>query len=827
MSPSRPFFRRFFPFILAAAASFRAGPGWSQGAQDFPADNYYHSQCGEDGSKFLHPASGQDAFNGAMQQYCDTFQAFDHSFHDMKQMMGDGSMSPTQALDMIKEHRQLRHDTEIKAQALEPKLTQAASLPGLSADDRGIASQAEGTIGPTLQFAQDEMTSHRNAIFKSRFNSPNPQAYPSWQQMALNPGDPNEAAAMAQALLAQNQAAAAAAAAREALALDPNNKSAVVTLGAANIATKDYPGALQAADRALSVDPSDDKAKAIHEYAYQAMQGTGQAPSVQDPFGAGREAGATALGGAAPSAAPGQVYGNTPAERLARDAASRLTVGDITGALKAADASIAADPNDPAGWATKAAIENQKGDFAAAEKDASKALALDPKDARALNARAYAENRLGKAEEALKDAETAAALNPKDAYAQVNRGLALDQLGRRAEALRAMKAAAQLNPKFKSYLDQMVARYGTADESQLAPGLGGGAPSGGSMYGAGGAARRSWLPLLAGLLGLPLAALALYGLWSASQEPRTGLTSRPAPSGLGFTKQMNWALGAGAPPAPPAGANGAERVIGGNFRIVREMGRGGMGLVYEAVDEALQRKVALKKMREEIRDSQRDRERFLQEARMVAALKHPNIVAIHTILEEEGEVYLVFEYMAGRSLDKVLDERRVLPLAEVKKIMHDVCEALAYAHEHKIVHRDLKPSNIIFDEEGRAKVMDFGIARQAKETVSKMSRTEAWGTPAYMAPEQELGEVGRESDVYALGVMLFEMLTGDVPFRGPNFLAQKSQRLHKPPSQVNPSLPPEVDAVVAKALDPDPKQRYRTARELSAALAGAGARAAA
>lgn len=258
-------------------------------------------------------------------------------------------------------------------------------------------------------------------------------------------------------------------------------------------------------------------------------------------------------------------------------------------------------------------------------------------------------------------------------------------------------------------------------------------------------------------------------------------------------------------------------VLGGKFRIEGELGRGGMGLVYEATDLALHRKVAVKRMREEILRSPKDLEMFLEEARVVAGLSHPHIVGIHGVLREGGGVYLVFEHVAGRPLNQLIVERGRLPLAEAAGLLAQAAAALDYAHSRKIIHRDLKPSNIMVLEDGSAKVMDFGLAHQAKVTVARLTKVSAWGTPAYMAPEQELGQVCRESDLYALGVCLYEMTVGRLPFDGPDGLARKRTPIFAPPSEAG--LPSELDAVLRRALDPDPAARYHTAGELAAAAA--------
>jgi len=223
-------------------------------------------------------------------------------------------------------------------------------------------------------------------------------------------------------------------------------------------------------------------------------------------------------------------------------------------------------------------------------------------------------------------------------------------------------------------------------------------------------------------------------------------------------------------------------------------------------------------------------DRFLREAKLVASLKHPNLAQILSVIQGgkgegfEGEVYLVFEFVRGRSLDRVLHERGPLPLEEVRRVLRDVCAALDHAHGSRVIHRDLKPSNVMVGEDGSAKVMDFGIAHRAS-TVSAETRTAAFGTPLYMAPEQERGRVSPASDLYALGVMAYELLTGQVPFDAPSALAlweAKASKTFVPPSRLVPTLRPEADAFFDRALDPEPGQRFPSPGEFLAAFEGIG-----
>jgi len=243
-----------------------------------------------------------------------------------------------------------------------------------------------------------------------------------------------------------------------------------------------------------------------------------------------------------------------------------------------------------------------------------------------------------------------------------------------------------------------------------------------------------------------------------------------------------------------------------------------MGQVYQAVDQSLGRKVAIKKMNEEIKVNDREKQRFLDEARTVALLHHPNVVEIYTIFEEEGDIYLVFEYVEGRSLDKILDTEARIHFPRARGIFDETAKALAYAHSKGVVHRDLKLSNIMLSEEDGVKVMDFGLARRAKESMALVSNKEVVGSPAYMAPEQELGVSSVESDIYSLGICLYEALTGVLPFQGPDFHYQKMHKSYQALSAIVPGLPAAVDAMLDKCLAPGPENRFRSVEEFRRAL---------
>jgi hypothetical protein len=238
----------------------------------------------------------------------------------------------------------------------------------------------------------------------------------------------------------------------------------------------------------------------------------------------------------------------------------------------------------------------------------------------------------------------------------------------------------------------------------------------------------------------------------------------------------------------------AGAVLGRNYRIVRPLGRGSL---FEAADLALHRKVAIKRLREGLIPDRKEFERFLGEARRAATLKHPNIAEIYAIFEEAGQAFLVFEFVPGRSLSRRLEISRSLSLASSKDVLEQIAAALDYAHSRNVLHRNLKPSSILIDDRGAVKVMDFGAA----------PRWAASRSP-YAAPEQsQSGAALRESDLFSLGVMLYEMLTGRLPREG--------QGLPKPAG-----LPPGLDEILRRALQSDPHDRYHSGREFASALRG-------
>lgn len=268
-------------------------------------------------------------------------------------------------------------------------------------------------------------------------------------------------------------------------------------------------------------------------------------------------------------------------------------------------------------------------------------------------------------------------------------------------------------------------------------------------------------------------------------------------------------------------------VLADRYEVEELVGAGGMSSVYRAHDRLLERKVALKVMHQHYVDDPEYVERFRREARSVAALQHPNVVTVIDRGEWDNRQFIVFEYVDGENLKQMIERRGPAPVATALELAIQVGQALSFAHQQGLIHRDVKPQNVLLNGDGRAKVTDFGIARSLDVQQGTTQTGTVLGTSDYIAPEQAQGQhVDEQTDVYSLGVVLFELLTASVPFPGTSFVAVAMRHINEPPPRIRelrPDVPLRVEAAVQRAMAKSPADRFPTmgafCAELSACLA--------
>jgi len=602
--------------------------------------------------------------------------------------------------------------------------------------------------------------------------------------------------------------------AREAIDLNPKNAQAYSTLADAQLKLGDTESALETARAGFAVTRSPtllSQVKLLETKAGAAGAANappGLPPPSNTPQSRPYDPDAAALRPAPftmtelKTPAPGMipVEQGERSRRYAADASQRLKGGNVEEAVKLATKAIDENPSNANALTLRAAAHIRAGHWTEARKDIAAAHKLAPANANVLALYSKVLTHDKEYDAALQMAEAAIHHEPRMADAHYYKALALTGLRRYGDAKESLHEAALLAPeqyqKTYEWALQLPSEDGLAALLGETPIQTASAPS---------PSKRSNARFLgvgiASLVGGFLVALGLLqtlsGGWASRVKTRiTGRRTLKAPA------------------IPVEALPGTT--LAGVYQIRKKIGIGGMGVVYEASDLSLERRVAVKKMREELRSDPREAARFLQEARMVAQLHHPNIVDIYAVVEDHGDIYLVFEFVDGITVHHIIDQRKRMAFPDILTILRGTCSALDYAHGRNIIHRDLKPANIMLTRERVVKVMDFGVARQAKDSLARLSMTNTVvGTPPYMAPEQEQGAVCRETDVFALGVMVYEMATGDVPFNGggAGMLLCKMNKTYAPASRTAPGLPPGFDEFMARALEPDPAKRLHSPGE--------------
>lgn len=259
------------------------------------------------------------------------------------------------------------------------------------------------------------------------------------------------------------------------------------------------------------------------------------------------------------------------------------------------------------------------------------------------------------------------------------------------------------------------------------------------------------------------------------------------------------------------------KLLGKRYEIIEKVGEGGMGLVYRAKDRLLKRFVAVKILKPELTENEEFINKFRKESLSSASLSHPNIVNIYDVGVEDGIYYIVMEYVNGKTLKEIIREKAPMPYIQILNISRQICLALDHAHSNSIIHRDIKPQNILITNDGIVKVADFGIAR-ASSSATLTNTGSVLGSAYYISPEQARGSfTDNKTDIYSLGVVMYEMATGRVPFDGesPVVIALKHiQERVTPPSELNPGIPAGLEDIIMEALEKDPAMRYASAADM-------------
>jgi serine/threonine protein kinase len=262
--------------------------------------------------------------------------------------------------------------------------------------------------------------------------------------------------------------------------------------------------------------------------------------------------------------------------------------------------------------------------------------------------------------------------------------------------------------------------------------------------------------------------------------------------------------------------------LSGRYQLLKQVGQGGMAHVYHARDHNLQRDVAIKVLRDDWIDDLTFRTNFLQEARAAANLSHPNIVTIFDFGHDADQIFIVMEYIHGTDLKTLIRRKQRFEIYQAIQLMIKICHGVGYAHRAGLIHCDLKPQNILVTSDGGAKITDFGISRALASIHPEEHSEIVWGSPQYFSPEQARGEApSPASDVYSLGVIFYEMLTGEPPFKADDKSTLAEMHIETPapsPRRLNPGIPPMLEQIILKVLSKEPSARYRTADQLGRIL---------
>jgi tetratricopeptide (TPR) repeat protein/tRNA A-37 threonylcarbamoyl transferase component Bud32 len=600
----------------------------------------------------------------------------------------------------------------------------------------------------------------------------------------------------------------------KAISVDNNNYDAYTMRAESRYSLNDVKGAIDDVKRASEIDPTNETTKLLAAFALKSPEfAKTDLSSLKDSFADGRAGSYDDT-----ETSDVEIHPSNSSKEVVQSGVKEITVDekksdyylkvalvksqmeDYKEAVKYYNYAIDKNPDNMNAYLERANTYNLMGNYDEAIKDATYVLRNDPQNVNALNIRGWALYKKGDVQSAYDDTNKAIDIKPNFADAMFLRSLIYEKQNKFDEMLNDLEKASRLNPNYIPTFHDAVANY-----SYRAPNFMRYYDRNKDIFSKVNTDEPPPKPfnvkkflILLGLtvMGGIFIGIALLHVFS----PRLSTHSADTKSSISNNGVLSPNIF-------------YEGVASGKYKILKKIGQGGMGSVYLATDQTLNREVAIKKMNEDIRMNEREKQRFIDEARTVAMLHHPNIIEIYTIFEEKKDIYLVFEYVDGISLDKKLDAEVRMPFYEVKDIIIEISKALDYAHNKNVIHRDLKLSNVMVSKEGFIKVMDFGLAKVLREAKARYSSSEVVGSPAYMAPEQDIGVFFKESDMYSLGVCIYEMLSGDLPFSGPDYHYQKEKKLYTPISSIVVGLPSAIDDIISKLLDPKPENRYSSIKE--------------